>query len=132
MEAKIHVIRDGKPGDIVSQYVAFTKITDDQIRKYGRTKETAEEIVRMCLERNILTEYLEERKGDVMDIMTTLFDQETVLKNMIKREKRETQLEEIISSVEEGDYSIERGAKKAGLSVEELRSKALILFNKNI
>lgn len=132
MDAKIHVIRDGKPGDIVSQYVAFTKITDDQIRKYGRTKETAEEIVRMCLERNILTEYLEERKGDVMDIMTTLFDQETVLKNMIKREKRETQLEEIISSVEEGDYSIERGAKKAGLSVEELRSKALILFNKNI
>ena len=126
------MIRDGKPGDIVSQYVAFTKITDDQIRKYGRTKETAEEIVRMCLERNILTEYLEERKGDVMDIMTTLFDQETVLKNMIKREKRETQLEEIISSVEEGDYSIERGAKKAGLSVEELRSKALILFNKNI
>ena len=132
MDAKIHVIRDGKPGNIVSQYVAFTKITDDQIRKYGRTKETAEEIVRMCLERNILTEYLEERKGDVMDIMTTLFDQETVLKNMIKREKRETQLEEIISSVEEGDYSIERGAKKAGLSVEELRSKALILFNKNI
>ena len=132
MDAKIHVIRDGKTGDIVSQYVAFTKITDDQIRKYGRTKETAEEIVRMCLERNILTEYLEERKGDVMDIMTTLFDQETVLKNMIKREKRETQLEEIISSVEEGDYSIERGAKKAGLSVEELRSKALILFNKNI
>ena len=126
------MIRDGKPGDIVSQYVAFTKITYDQIRKYGRTKETAEEIVRMCLERNILTEYLEERKGDVMDIMTTLFDQETVLKNMIKREKRETQLEEIISSVEEGDYSIERGAKKAGLSVEELRSKALILFNKNI
>ena len=67
-----------------------------------------------------------------MDIMTTLFDQETVLKNMIKREKRETQLEEIVSSVEEGDYSIERGAKKAGLSVEELRSKALILFNKSI
>ena len=95
-------------------------------------KQTAKEIVRICLERNILTEYLEERKGDVMDIMTTLFDQETILKNMIKREKRETQLEEIISSVEEGDYSIERGAKKAGLSVEELRSKALILFNKSI
>ena len=93
MDAKIHVIRDGKPGDIVSQYVAFTKITDDQIRKYGRTKETAEEIVRMCLERNILTEYLEERKGDVMDIMTTLFDQETVFKNTLKRVKRETQLD---------------------------------------
>ena len=55
MDAKIHVIRDGKPGDIVSQYVAFTKITDDQIRKYGRTKQTAEDIIRICLERNILT-----------------------------------------------------------------------------
>ena len=132
MDAKIHVIRDGKPGDIVSQYVAFTKITDDQIRKYGRTKETAEEIVRMCLERNILTEYLEERKGDVMDIMTTLFDQETVFKNTLKRVKRETQLETIISCIEDGDLSVERGAKKVGLTVEELRSKALILFNKNI
>ena len=60
------------------------------------------------------------------------FDQETVFKNTLKREKRETQLETIISCIEDGDLSVERGAKIVGLSVEELRSKALILFNKNI
>ena len=40
-----------------------------------------EETIRICQDEDVLREYLEEEREEVMDIMTTLFDQETIMKN---------------------------------------------------
>lgn len=32
------MIYDGKKGDIVNQYVTFTKVLDEQVKIYGRNK----------------------------------------------------------------------------------------------
>ena len=56
----------------------FTRVADEQVKKYGYTKKAAEETIRICKDKDILAEYLKEREVEVMDIMTTLFDQDEV------------------------------------------------------
>ncbi|MEH2947511.1 hypothetical protein [Sporofaciens sp. JLR.KK001] len=38
IEVKVKVIYDGKGNDIISQYVAFTKVYNEQVRQYGRSR----------------------------------------------------------------------------------------------
>ena len=70
------VIRSGRNGDIIDQYIEFTRIHEEQIRLHGRTEEAIRETIRICRNHGILREYLDEREKEVMNIMTTLFDQE--------------------------------------------------------
>ncbi len=48
--------------DIIGQYVFFTKVYNEQVRLYGRTIEAVSETIRICMDRDILKEYLESRK----------------------------------------------------------------------
>ena len=78
VDVKVKVISDSERGDIIGQYIAFTKVADEQVKKYGYTQKAAEETIRICKDKDILAEYLKEREVEVMDIMTTLFDQDEV------------------------------------------------------
>lgn len=72
------MIYDGKNGDIIEQYVSFTKVFDEQVKKYGLTVEAVREAIRICKDRDVLKEYLSGRESEVVDIMLTLFGQEEV------------------------------------------------------
>ena len=76
IDVKVRMLYDGKEGDILNQYVTFTKIYNEQVKQYGRTREAVLETIRICKDRKILKEYLESREKEVVDIMMTLFDQE--------------------------------------------------------
>ena len=56
------VIYDGRPGDIINQYVTFCRVLNEQYRKFGRTTEAVREAIRICKDRNVLRKYLEERE----------------------------------------------------------------------
>ncbi|MBQ9528419.1 MAG: hypothetical protein IJR68_12515, partial [Fretibacterium sp.] len=71
----------GGQDDIISQYVTFCHVLDEQYRKFGRTASAVRETIRICKDRNVLKNYLEEREKEVISIMLTLFDQETAEKN---------------------------------------------------
>jgi len=60
---------NGKEGDIINQYVVFTKVINDQIKIYGRKREAITEAIRICKDRNILKDYLTSREKEVVDIM---------------------------------------------------------------
>ncbi len=47
----------------------------------------------LCVERNILRDYLTDRREEVMTIMEVLFDQEIVWDRFISSEKRESRIE---------------------------------------
>lgn len=79
-ELTVKVLRGGREGDILSQYVRFCKITDSNRRRYGRNQKAIEETIRQCMEEDILVPFLASRKKEVQDIMVTLFDQETISK----------------------------------------------------
>ena len=72
----VRMIYDGREGDIISQYIAFTRVFDEQVAIYGRTRKAVLETIRICEERNILREYFKSRQKEVVSILMTLFDQE--------------------------------------------------------
>ena len=78
IDLKIKVITESEKNNIVGEYIEFSKITNKLVKKYGYKKVTAEKIVNECIKKNILTEYLEDRREEVIDIMGILFDQDTV------------------------------------------------------
>lgn len=79
LEVKVHVLTDGKGDDIIHQYVAFTKIFDEQVRLHGQTKESIAETIRICKDQNILSNYISEHEREVQNIMITLFDSQEII-----------------------------------------------------
>lgn len=78
VELSVKVLRDDGKGSIVDQYIAFSKIVDEQVKLHGRTGEALYETLRICRERKILKPFLDSREKEVVDIMTALFDQQKV------------------------------------------------------
>ena len=88
VEAKVRMIYTGKRGDIIYQYITFCKVLDQQIKKYGYTRKAVQEAIRICSNKKILTEYLKQREKELMNIMTVLFDQDTVTRDLIASKER--------------------------------------------
>ena len=88
------IIYDGQQGDIINQYVTFCHILDEQSQKSGRTVEAVRETISICMDMNILKKYLQKYKTEVIQIMQTLFDQETAIKNYVASEVREAREDE--------------------------------------
>ena len=89
VDVKVKMIYDGEKGDIINQYVAFTKIYNDQIKLHGRTRKAVWETIHICRNQDVLKEYLEQREKEVVDIMMTLFDDEYILRTYIASEVKE-------------------------------------------
>ena len=124
VDAKVKIIYDGQPGDIINQYVTFTKVANDQMNKHGKTRKAVEETIRICIDEDVLTEYLKEREVEVMDIMTALFDEEEVSRRYGLRMQRE-KAEDIARNIMElGTMSYEDISKCTGLTVDEVEKLA--------
>ncbi|MBQ7167424.1 MAG: hypothetical protein IJR93_10820 [Treponema sp.] len=80
VDATVRILRDGRKGDILSQYIAFTRVCKERIALHGRTRKAVEEIVRICRTTDILAEYMKSREKEVKDIMFTLYDEEEILR----------------------------------------------------
>ena len=110
IEAKVRMIYTGKRGDIIYQYTTFCKVLDEQIKKYGYTRKAVQETIRICSDKAILREYLKERRGELMNIMTALFDQDEVTRALIAakeaRKEKATKLEAIKSIIKKSDMNI--------------------------
>ena len=70
----------GKEGDIINQYVAFTKIYNEPVKLHAKNQEAVLETNRICKDQNVLGEYLSGREKEVVDTMMTLFNEEYTLK----------------------------------------------------
>ena len=99
LEVTVHVLTDGKEHDIIYQYVALTKVLDDQVKLHGRTREAIIETIRICKDRDFLKQYLTEHEQEVQDIMITLFDNETILKGYTREREKAAQTAEKMATV---------------------------------
>ena len=89
LDLKVKMIYDGREGDIISQYVAFTKVCNEQVKAYGRTRKAIRETIRICKDKNVLKEYLESREQEVLDMLMELYDQEEVMRSYLESERYE-------------------------------------------
>lgn len=80
VEVTVKMLYDGREGDIINQYVSFTKVLDEQVKMHGRTREAVHETIRICKDSNVLKEYLEKKESEVVNIMMQLYDQEEIMR----------------------------------------------------
>ena len=80
LNVKVNVLYGDDEGSIIGQYVAFTKVYNEQRKKYGATEQAVREAIRICKDRNVLKEYLESREKEVVRIMSLLFDQDEIMR----------------------------------------------------
>ncbi len=124
IDVRVKMIYDGKSGDIINQYVVFTKVCNEQVAKHGRTREAVQEAVRICKERNVLKEYLSSREKEVVDMLMELYDEQEVIRSYVESEKYEAENATKIATARRllkmGKLSIEEIAEGSGLTVEEV------------
>ena len=89
LEARVKMLYGDGNGDIISQYVNFTKIYQEQARLLGRTVEAVRETIRICKDKDVLKEYLSAHEKEVVSIMMALFDQEKAVEQFGYEKKQE-------------------------------------------
>lgn len=126
IDAEVKVLYQENEKDIIGQYIIFSKVYNEQRRLHGNTKETVTETIRICKDRNVLKEYLENQEQEVTDIMMTLFDDEQILKAYAKdiedNTTRKTERKTAEKLIKKGKMSLEEIAECVpALSLEELK-----------
>lgn len=127
VEVKAKVLYGEGYKDIVSQYVEFSKIYTEQVKKHGYTRKAVLETIRICKDQDVLTEYLKTREREVVSIMMALFDEEYIQQAYRNRLIDET-TKEVTEAVtkEMTDKAIEKEKKLAkklyqkGFSLEDI------------
>ena len=135
IEAKVKIIYLRDSDDIISQYIGFCRIFNEQVALYGRSLNAAKETIRICRDKNLLKEYLSERAQEVEGIMLTLFDQEHIwnverksiraeaFKEGIRQGISQGKLAMLIELVRDGSLSLPAAAKKANLDEAMFKAK---------
>ena len=122
IEVTVKMIYDGLEGDIINQYVTFTRILNEQVKMHKRTKKAVQEAIRICKDENVLKEYLESRESEVVNILMQLYDQEEVMRVYISDERRNSGIMNVVTALNDLGLSfaevVERIAAQFHLSHE--------------
>ncbi len=130
IDAEVKVLYQEDENNIIGQYIIFCKVYNEQRKKHGQTKKAITETIRICKDRNVLKEYLENKEQEVVDIMMTLFDDEYVLEayakeredNIAKETEKRTARETAERMIKKGKMTLEEIADCVpSLSFDELK-----------
>lgn len=122
IDAEIKILYHEDENNIIGQYIVFSKIYSEQRQRYGSTKQAVTETIRICKDRNVLKEYLENREQEVVDIMMTLFDDEQILKAYAKDIENNKEKETAERMIRKGKMTLDEIADYVpSLSLDELK-----------
>ena len=122
MQNNTKVIYESDTDDIINQYIIFCKVFSGQTNQHGMTRKAITETIRICRDRNILREYLEQREKEVVTIMMSLFDEEQIIKSFIKSERHDEARETAERMIKMGKLSLDEiSLYVPSLSFDELR-----------
>ena len=120
IDAKVKVLYGTDEDDIISQYVTFTKVYNEQMKQYGRTRETIMETIRICKDKNVLREYLQSREKEVVSIMLAMYDEKEILREYIEYEKYHAAQEATKKATKEAKENAIKMIKAGKLSIEDI------------
>lgn len=116
LEVKVKMLYGDGEDDIISQYVAFTKVYREQARLHGRTREAVLETIRICKDKGVLREYLSSREKEVVSIMMALFDQEKAAEQFGYEKMQEGREEGNLEMAKKTAFNM----RKRGVSYDEI------------
>ena len=128
MDVTVKVITDGRQGDIIQQYVRFTKIYNEQVKLYGRNAKAVYETIRICENEDVLADYMKDREKEVSGIMLAFSDIDRQFDLYVATEKREAEARgmvlTLINLVKKKLLSVSQAAEQANMTEEEFKEKA--------
>ena len=128
VDAMVKVITSGESGDIITQYIVFTQVLNEQVKIHGRTRKAIEETIKICKDRNVLKDYLESRSKEVIDIMIALYDEQEVLDRYVASREKESEIKATVSAYQRLGKSITETIddiiSQFGLSAASAETKA--------
>ena len=123
---------------IYGQYIGFCKVCDEQRKRYSNSIKCIEETIRICLERGFLPGFLSIYKGEVVTMMSELFDEQAQREQYeiahdkeimeqgiaagIAEGKTTGILETLVGLVQKGILTIVQAADEAKMSVSEFEA----------
>ena len=127
IDVNVKVITDGKNGDIIQQYVRFTKVYNEQVKLHGRNAKAVYETLRVCENEDVLADYLKSREKEVSGIMLAFSDIDRQFDLYVNGEKQAAREEGIlitlIDLVKKKILSLQQAAEQANMTVEEFEEK---------
>ena len=103
-------------------FITFT----EQFKLYGKSQKTIDETLRICRDKNVLSEYL--KHEEVATIMYKFMDQETAMKKALRTERQEGRqegiLDTLIELVKDGILTVADASRRAGLTQDEFLSRS--------
>lgn len=124
IDVKVKMIYDGEDGDIINQYVIFTKVCNEQMALYGKSQKAVLEAICICKDRNVLREYLSSKEKEVVDIMMVLYDEQEVMRSYVESEVYESKIETAKRFLRMNKLSHEEIAVGSELTIEEVEKLA--------
>lgn len=134
VDLEVKVLYDSNEGDILNQYIVFSKIFTEQYKLYGKSQKTIDETLRICRDKNVLSEYL--KHEEVAAIMYKFMDQETAMKKALRTERQEGRregrqegrqegiLDTLVELVKDGILTVADASRRAGLTQDEFLSRS--------
>lgn len=101
VDSTVRVLRGDAPG-IVGQYISFAQTLDARCAGSTPSEHVVHAAIRDCIEQGVLADYLREHEKEVVSIMTTLYDEEEVLRIYIEAELRNAREEAAAEGHAEG------------------------------
>lgn len=128
IDVNVKVITDGKNGDIIQQYVRFTRVYNEQVRLHGRNAKAVFETMKICQDENVLADYLKSREKEVSGIMLAFSDIDKQFDMYVEGEKKLASENALISKftdlVKRKILSVAQAAEELDMTVEEFEAKA--------
>lgn len=135
IDVNVKVITDGKNGDIIQQYVRFTKVYNEQVKLYGRNAKAVSETIRICENEDVLSDYLRSRE-EVSGIMLAFSDIDKQFDLYVSNEKQfskeegieigkaEGMLTSLVNLVKKKILSPAQAAEELDMTIEEFEEKS--------
>ena len=121
IDLRVRVLYGDDEDNILNQYIMFCKTWDEQSGKvkYGKTLKAVEETIRICIENNVLKDYLIREREEVIDIMEKLWSQEQILLDYVESEKREAAAKAAEEARAEARAEAAKAAEEAAAEAEK-------------
>ncbi len=129
IDMKVRVLCTGNKKSILGQYILFTQIYTKQKKECKDIETAVKNTIEICMNDEILKEYLEYRKMEVQEMITAFTTQEeafeSFLKDEVKRGRKEGEekgkIDTLINFFKNG-IGLDVISKGLGMSIEEVKS----------
>ena len=125
IDMKVRMLCTGNKKSILGQYILFTRVYTKQKKECKDIETAVKNTIEICMNDEILKEYLDYRKMEVQEMITAFMTQEeafeSFLKDEVKRGREEGKMDTLINFFKNG-AGLDLISKAVGMSIEEVKS----------